>query len=221
MENSPYEKLKIEILNGTLLPGTRLREEEIAKKLKLSRTPIREAIRRLAIENLVKLSPNKGATVREYTIDDIKHSYDLRAMIEGYAASLAARNNNLILINELEKYNKEYEMKANYYLKNRIKTDDKLMDLIDSNRKFHDVIIKLAENKYISQMVSLLLTLPLTFQSFYWFDEKEFLNSVITHGNIASAIKNGEADQARVLMSSHVLQGRDYVLRNVYQEFNS
>jgi DNA-binding GntR family transcriptional regulator len=79
------------ILEGQLVPGTRLREESLAKTFAVSRTPVREALLLLSGSGLVELSPNRGAMVRQLTVEDINEIYHLRAVLEAEAASLAAR----------------------------------------------------------------------------------------------------------------------------------
>lgn len=202
----------MDILNGNLEPGERLREEDIANKLELSRTPIREAIRRLAVEELVILSPNRGATVRVYEIDDIEKVYNLRAQIEGYAASLAAINYSDRIIQEMEKSNRDYKNALYAFFSKSKKDDIIVMELIDANRRFHNLIIEASENQYIHDVISKLATLPLTFQAFNRFDKQQFLNTIEIHENIYTAIKNRDANHAKALMTSHILHGRDYVI---------
>ena len=78
------------ILEGRIGPGDRLKEETIARDLGLSRTPVREALLLLQGEGLVESSPNRGATVRAFDADEIEEMYQLRAVLEGYAARRAA-----------------------------------------------------------------------------------------------------------------------------------
>lgn len=85
-----YDKLRQDIVSARLQPGEPLLEEELAKRLRVSRTPIREALRKLNHDGLVRLVPNKGAFVRVLTPRDIREIYEVREALEGFAAAQAA-----------------------------------------------------------------------------------------------------------------------------------
>src|SRR5207244_5290504 len=84
------ELIRNAIIEGRLEPGRRLKEEELARELGISRTPVREALLLLQAEELVVATPNRGATVRVHDARDIGDLYELRALLEGYAARRAA-----------------------------------------------------------------------------------------------------------------------------------
>ena len=90
--DSVVKLLREAIYSGYLLPGMRLIESELAEKMQISRTPLREAIRQLQAEGLIKVVPNKGATVASYSRGDIKEIYRICAVLEGMAASLAVES---------------------------------------------------------------------------------------------------------------------------------
>ena len=82
--------IQTRIVTGEIPPGARLRQEQLAAEYKLSRTPIREALRKLQAEGTVELVPNQGAVVRGPTVRDVREGYEVRAELEGMAAALAA-----------------------------------------------------------------------------------------------------------------------------------
>ena len=84
------EIIREAIIDGRLAPGQRLKEEELARELGISRTPVREALVILEGEGLVESVPKRGASVRAYAADDLDDMYQLRALLEGYAARRAA-----------------------------------------------------------------------------------------------------------------------------------
>ncbi len=84
------ELIRQAILDGRLEPGSRLKEEELARELGISRTPVREALLMLQAEGLIETTPNRGAVVRTHDADDLIDLYQLRALLEGYAARQAA-----------------------------------------------------------------------------------------------------------------------------------
>ncbi len=85
-----YDRIKQDIVSGQLQPGEPLSEEDLAQRLQASRTPVREALRRLNHEGLVRIVPNKGAFVRVLTVRDIREIYELREALESFAAGQAA-----------------------------------------------------------------------------------------------------------------------------------
>ena len=85
-----YHQIRRWIVEGRLRPGERLVEQRLAEELDLSRTPIREALRMLQSEGLVRFEPNRGARVRSLTMADIDDLYELRGRLEAMAAELAA-----------------------------------------------------------------------------------------------------------------------------------
>ena len=87
-----YEELKMQILRGTIVPGTRLMEVEMAEQMGVSRTPIREAIHKLEKEGLVVIEPRRGAYVSRVSMEDMLEILELRENLEGFAAYRAALN---------------------------------------------------------------------------------------------------------------------------------
>jgi len=92
MQEAAVGHLRNLILSGQLIPGQRLLQEDLAEKLGISRTPIREALQRLANEGLVNISSYKGATVAKFSASEMIEVYSVRIALESYAASLAAKN---------------------------------------------------------------------------------------------------------------------------------
>src|SRR5437899_9647281 len=84
------ELIREAIIDGRLEPGRRLKEEELARELGISRTPVREALLMLQAEDLIVATPNRGATVRVHDANDLHDLYELRALLEGYATRRAA-----------------------------------------------------------------------------------------------------------------------------------
>ncbi len=103
--DSAYQNLLEEIRNGTLLPGDRLRKIEASDHLGVNRTPIREAIRRREADGLVTQAPRLGTTVRSLNYAEVMELYELRAVLEGTAARLAARAASNVELDELELLN--------------------------------------------------------------------------------------------------------------------
>ncbi|ESR25527.1 GntR family transcriptional regulator [Lutibaculum baratangense] len=135
-----YQKLKQAIQDGTLPPGTRVREVEIADRLSISRTPAREAIRRLESEGLISFVPRHGAIISRLDHQQTMELYDLREVLEGTAAAFAARHASAAEIEELE------EMVAS---EEAIRGDPH--QLAELNRLFHSALYRAAHNRYLER----------------------------------------------------------------------
>lgn len=135
---SAYERLCDEVRSGALLPGARLLETEIADRLQISRTPVREAIRRLEAEGLVDHQPRTGAVVRSLDYPEIMELYEMRAVLEGTAARLAARAASPVELRELASINAEMAESTE---------DSAALALL--NRQFHRRLMDAARNRFL------------------------------------------------------------------------
>ena len=140
-----YQRLIREIRSGTLRPGDRLLETELALKLGISRTPVREAIRKLEADGLVVHVPRSGAAIRKLDYLEVTELYEMRAVLEATAARLAARVASEVELLEMEALNAEMA--------------DAQGDgpaLYDLNRQFHRVLLDAARNRYLAQSLNAL-----------------------------------------------------------------
>ena len=133
-----YERLCDEIRSGKLPPGSRLRETEIAARLAVSRTPVREAIRRLEAEGLVDHLPRSGAVVRKLDYPELMELYEMRTVLEGTAARLAARAASPVELEELVAINDEMRAAAG-----------RPGEVIGLNRQFHKLLLDAARNRFL------------------------------------------------------------------------
>lgn len=136
--DSAYDRLREEIRSGRLPPGARLTETEIAERLAISRTPVREAIRRLEAEGLVDHQPRTGATVRKLDYPEIMELYEMRVVLEATAARLAARAASPMEIEELTAINAEMA-----------EAMDDPTRMAHLNRLFHDRLMDAARNRFL------------------------------------------------------------------------
>ena len=127
-----FNTLRQAILRGEMEPGERLMEIQLADKLGVSRTPIREAIRKLELEGLVIMIPRKGAEVAHITEKDMRDVLEVRAALEELAATLACRNVTPERIEELKMANKRFEAAI-------ISKD--VVAIVDADVNFHDIKI--------------------------------------------------------------------------------
>lgn len=137
-----YQFLIDAISSGQLLPGTRIREVDIAKQTGLSRTPVREAINRLQIEGMVSNSATGGTIVTELDQIMISELYIMREVLEGTAAAQAARHASDVEISFLREIN------------DRDETLKDVIDLVRNNRLFHVTLYRCSHNRYLLKMLN-------------------------------------------------------------------
>jgi DNA-binding GntR family transcriptional regulator len=208
---SAYDSIKEAIIEGIYKPGERLTEENVASELNLSRTPIREALKRLENEGMI--TPLKrGVIVKQYTAEDIRQIYDLRALLEGYAAGQAAIYRNEEDIQLLREANIPFTRLDENYKQFDLNTTKRIMD---TNRIFHDAVFSASKNDYIQFLISKVVVIPLVFRSIYWYDLERLKRSIATHETIITAIKNRDSERAKTAMLEHIYLGRDIVLSSI------
>ena len=206
-----YNYIKEAIVLGRFEPGTRLTEEYLAKELQLSRTPIREALKQLESDGLI-VAQKRGVSVRHFSKEDIRQIYDLRTLLEGYAASQAAIHRTSEDIEKMAEANDMYKQALAHYTESDIQS---VKDIVEVNQKFHEAIIMSSRNPHIHFHISKVVVVPLIFRSFYWYDLTQLNRSLEAHQIILQAIENQDSERARIAMHEHIYQGRDHVMSNL------
>lgn len=211
VEDQTYEFLRKAILTRKILPGTRLSEPVIARKLTISRTPVRGAIKRLVAEGLVTRRPNQGAVVAKPTKKDIDDVYFMRLILEPQAARLACRNATKKDLFHLQGLMHESE-KAFH---NR-----DLDHYISSNEAVHTNIAALSGNRYLEQSVRNFLALTDVFLALYdpFYEMKEDDRTAMDERTIVEAIASGEEDRAEETMRRHIKASWDLLDVERYEE---
>ena len=201
-------RLRALILTGEYGPEERLVEEQLAERLGVSRTPIRQALTMLEAEGLVELAPNRGATVCSFSVEDVWDIYDLRAVLEGHAARRAAgriRGEELVRLRDLAQ-----EMEG---LPGRFEDhEEEIRALVALNQEFHGVIVEASRNRRLVRLINRTVEIPLMFKAFFWYTPHERIISNHYHRQILHALEDRDADRAEIVMREHVYEGRDFVL---------
>ena len=196
------------IVDGRLRPGQRLKEEELARELGISRTPVREALLMLQAEGLVDATPNRGATVRTYTAEDLDDLYQLRALLEGHATRRAASGLSDEAIASLHASCERFES-----LLRDGETD--LPELVKENFRFHDTILAGAGSARLGSMLRNVIELPLVYRSYTWYSPEQRRISGHYHVQIARALEARDADRAEIVMKEHIFEARDHLLAHL------
>lgn len=186
--------LREAILDGVLPPSSWLREAEVARELKVSRTPVRDAFRILASEGLLVINANQGAMVSTMTSDDVLELSIVRANLEGLAARLAARRGQQQCAKEFAKLIPEIK---------RAGEERDLAALSRLNFQFHVVVRDGAGNRYLERILAQLQNALRRFPDPTLELPGRVEESVNEHVKLAEVISAGEADEAARLASEH------------------
>lgn len=198
-----YLELKHKILTGEIVSQTRLMEIDLSEKMNVSRTPIREAIKKLSDDGLVKIVPRRGAYVANISIKDMLDVFEVREDMEGFVAKLAAQR-----INDEEK--EELRRIAAEYDEALTKAEDK-ENIIELDEKFHNFIVSCCGNDTLSELVKYVQELSLRFRYLYYNDYSLYESTAEQHHRIMDAINNGRAEEARAEADAHVKSLKEFV----------
>lgn len=208
-----YDRLRRAIVEGRYPPGARLVEQRLAEELDVSRTPVREAVRRLESEGLVVVERNRGAHVRPLSEGEIADLYEVRSRLEAYAAELAAARATAEDLVALRAASASFAEAAAAAGRHRSVAAVRALD--EANARFHAALHAASGHARIRQLVAGAVDAPLVFQALQRFDPQELARSVMFHQLIVEAVEAGESARAGRLMTEHVLQGRDGLLRQL------
>ena len=197
-----YEELKAQILKGDIKPGTRMMEVELAEVLGVSRTPVREAIRKLEKEGLVKIEPRRGAYASELSVKDMVDILEVRQSMEGLAAYYCAQRIN----DEQKEQLRDYALAFNEAVEEGV-----YEDMISYDTKFHHLIVECCDNDILVHMVEQLQELVLRFRYLYYSDFKRAEQMPAEHHEIFEAVASGDAERAREASALHINRLKDMV----------
>lgn len=193
-----YAELRRRLMSGAFLPGERLREEHIANALDVSRTPVRNAIGRLVEDGLVVHEARRGAVAVGWLERDITEAFELRLLLEPYAARCAAQRANVEQIDTLELINTHMREAA------LSDDEDRIAQVQHHNNRFHHALLTAAQSARVRNLVEALLDMPIIIGSFYFYSRDDMLSSVEQHHQIVAAIRAHDPDYAENAMRLHL-----------------
>ena len=195
------------IMGGELAPGARLGEVEIADRLGVSRTPVREALSRLAAEGLVEIAPNRGARVVTWTVAELEGVFDLRSVLEPQLTAHAVPNAAPVDIDALDALARRMH---------EVGTPGPGQDLdalVPLNRAFHDRLVALAAHPTLATALAAAIHPPIVRRNFLTYDEASLRRSLAHHSEIVAALRAGDPEWARAVMTSHIANARAVMVR--------
>ena len=198
-----YEELKRQILKGEIAPGHRMMEVELADDMGVSRTPVREAIRKLEKEGLVTIEPRKGAYASDISIKDMVDVLEVRQYLESLAAGMAAAR--------ITPEEKQQLQEATDAYKQAVESED-TSEIIKWDENFHKIIVDCSGNKTLIQMISQVQELALRVRYIDYDDVSRYKNQPLEHQEIEEAIMSGNADKAREEAYAHLARLKEFVM---------
>lgn len=185
-----YVELRDQILTLALPPGSPINEERLGRELQLGRTPLREAIKRLALENLISVYPRRGTFVTEINITDLADISDVRVQLEGHAAYRAAQRLTPAQRDELDGLLEQVERPAG--------------DLMALDAEVHRFVYRCAGNPYLRETLERYLNLSLRIWYLVLSRLPHLFERVLEHRDLLLAIRDGDAQGARGIAAEHV-----------------
>ncbi len=190
-----FRTLRKGILHGDLRPGERLMEIQLANRLGVSRTPIREAIRMLELEGLVVNIPRRGAQVSSITGKDLRDVLEVRKGLEDLAVSLACAR--------MAEPDHEALFEASRKFEEMVDERD-ITALAEADEAFHDIIFHATDNRRLSQLLNNLREQMYRYRVEYLKDEENRRSLIAEHDRLCEALRAKDADTARQVMEMHI-----------------
>lgn len=194
-----YERLKTDIMSGVYRPGQRLMETEVAEKLEVSRTPVRDAMIRLEQDGLTTIKPHRGIYVRKLSPKDVQDYYQLRAVLEGLGAKLATQNATK------EDHDKlQHMLEDMHNILESHKNAKHFKEMATINNQFHQLIFDIADNQVLAQTRETLANTIALVRSTSWQNQQRIFETWQEHQEIVEAIVSKDAQLAQKKMEEHI-----------------
>ncbi|MDD5828519.1 MAG: GntR family transcriptional regulator [Lachnospira sp.] len=190
-----FNTLRQAILRGEMEPGERLMEIQLSQKLGVSRTPIREAIRKLELEGLVIMIPRKGAEVAHITEKDMRDVLEVRSTLEELAVTLACKNVTPDKIEALKAANKVFE--------SAIISKD-VVNIVDADVSFHDIIYAMTDNQRLIQIINNLREQMYRYRLEYVKDARTHSILISEHNDIIQKLQDKNVEDAKTVVRQHI-----------------
>ncbi|MCI5502573.1 MAG: GntR family transcriptional regulator [Anaerobutyricum sp.] len=201
-----FNTLRHAIITGEFAPGERLMEITLANRLGVSRTPVREAIRKLELEGLVTMIPRKGAQVAKITEKNLRDVIEIRCVLEEFAASLACERITDEEKDEMKALHRQFVQSA--------KTHD-ILDIVEKDEQFHDAIFKATKNDRLITIINNLREQFYRYRMEYVKDIEQHSILVKEHEELMTAIFHKDSETAKQIMHTHLKNQQDGVTQAI------
>lgn len=211
-----YSQIRGLLIAGHMTPGTWLREEDLAERTGVSRTPVREALRRLEQEGFVDFRPRRGAQVVRWTDQDLDEIFSVRALLESYGASQAAEfatSEHLAVLTDLcdqmdDLAERTYEMALSGDGEQPEEVMETYHRIADLNYDFHKTVLSAAGNAHLRSVMRGLISMPLVQRTFMRYSGDRLARSMSHHRELVDALTARDSGWASSVMNAHVRSAR-------------
>lgn len=202
-----YGAVKEQIMDGRYAPGARITEQHIAAKFSTSRTPVREAMRRLVADGFAVFKPNSGTLVRQWSQAEVRQIFELRVMVEGEIAGHAATGITAAEVEELLRLQDGIESGGpDTGAANTAR-------IAPLNREFHRVIARASHNDRLVSMLANAIEVPIVQQTFRRYSPQRLARSFSHHRELIDALSAHDSAWAKAVMSSHIHSAKQTLLQ--------
>lgn len=201
-----FNTLRRAIITGEFAPGERLMEISLANRLGVSRTPVREAIRKLELEGLVIMIPRKGAQVAKITEKSLRDVIEIRCVLEEFAASLACER--------ITEEGKEKLRQAHREFVEAVRTND-IITIVEKDENFHDAIFQATCNDKLITIINNLREQFYRYRMEYVKDIEQHSVLVTEHERLLHAIFNQDSETAKQIMRTHLTNQQEGVIQAI------
>jgi DNA-binding GntR family transcriptional regulator len=198
-----YLAIRQGILAGEFGPGKHLREEDLARRASTSRTPVREALRRLEADGLITIGENRRSYVTDFVPNEVQAVYEIRVRLESYAAELACAKAEPAGLERLESINREIlalgpEVSATA-----------LIRFMELNSEFHLSLVRLSGSRQLEAALNSAIMVPLVLLKHYvWGDRVRIQRSHQQHREIIDALRSGNRHWVSACVAAHIQSSR-------------
>jgi DNA-binding GntR family transcriptional regulator len=192
-----YRQIRSMILNGELAPGSRIGEVRLSVLCGVSRTPVREALRRLEAEALIRRSGSQRSFVADWSPGDVAHAFELRAILEALAARRAAERIAPAQLDELRACNMTISQAISVIPPN-------IAGFLDGNRRFHAIIMDAAASPQLATMLAGVIEQPVVLRTAHSYSADNLRRSWREHDELLAALACGDGGWAAAVMTAHI-----------------
>lgn len=205
-----FDVLMNAIMQGQLSPGERLLEVQLADEMGVSRTPVREAIRRLELEGFVVMVPRKGAYVAGLSVDDVESVYEIRTALETLAVRLAAQRMEADDYRQLDEL--ALKMQATWQERN-------VDQWVELDAHFHELLYKFSRNERLVQMMSNIMEQLSRYRIISLANVEVRQNSLSEHQELIEALRRRDSEMAAAAAARHIENTKHSLLKMLQTKF--
>jgi DNA-binding GntR family transcriptional regulator len=192
-----YNNIRSMILSGELQPGSQIREEALAELCGVSRTPVRDSLRRLEAEMFIRRNDSQRSFVADWSLDDLEDAFQLRAMLEAHAAKRAASRITREQLGQLRFHNAQLKQAIDM-------PNPDVPKFLDHNRHFHAIILAAAASERLTNMLAQVTEQPVVLRTARHYDLENLRRSHHDHDELLIAFDKRDGEWAAAVMTGHI-----------------